>query len=257
MDVLSTSISPLSVEAEVVHDNSITAVLEPNEYYLCTQNAPVYVGTVGGTATAGTNVEEVTNIVNSAIEDYDDNRDMAISQFTNDAGYIAGTGGISQFTNDVGYVTMSALPTTVLELSDSGSYLRKDSNNTYLDATATIKVSKVESTTFGVTTLTANTLHAVSETGISNITSSGNIHLNAASGGGSVYLNAANMVFKNGSIQNSAYEIVDIPISSKGASGDKLGMIAVGSTGLYYCTADYTGNNANIWKKIAWDVTSW
>jgi hypothetical protein len=46
------------------------------------------------------------------------------------------------------------------------------------------------------------------------------------------------------------------PTSSKGAAGDKLGMIALSSTHIYYCTANHDGTT-DIWRRVALDVASW
>jgi hypothetical protein len=47
-----------------------------------------------------------------------------------------------------------------------------------------------------------------------------------------------------------------IPITSKGSIGDHAGQVAFDSDYIYYCTADYDGDN-NIWKRVALDATSW
>ena len=44
--------------------------------------------------------------------------------------------------------------------------------------------------------------------------------------------------------------IQSVPSVAIGASGDTAGMIAVDSSYLYVCTADYDGSTA-IWKKVA------
>ena len=48
-----------------------------------------------------------------------------------------------------------------------------------------------------------------------------------------------------------------VPSTSKGASGDLKGQVAFDSTYIYYCTANYTGNNANIWKRVSWSSNTW
>ena len=39
------------------------------------------------------------------------------------------------------------------------------------------------------------------------------------------------------------------PATSKGASGDKAGMVAFSSTAIYYCKTDYTTGTADIWNR--------
>lgn len=44
------------------------------------------------------------------------------------------------------------------------------------------------------------------------------------------------------------------PVSSKGVAGDQQGMLVLGNTTMYYCTADYDGV-ADIWVKQPWQTT--
>ena len=46
-----------------------------------------------------------------------------------------------------------------------------------------------------------------------------------------------------------------IPATNKGTTGDKAGMIAVDTTHLYVCIADYTTGSPTIWTKTA--LTNW
>lgn len=48
-----------------------------------------------------------------------------------------------------------------------------------------------------------------------------------------------------------------VPSTSKGATGDKANMIAVGGGFLYVCSADYTTGSANIWTKTALTGGTW
>jgi hypothetical protein len=41
------------------------------------------------------------------------------------------------------------------------------------------------------------------------------------------------------------------PLTSKGASGDKAGMIAWDSNYIYVCVTDYSNGLADIWKRAA------
>ena len=47
------------------------------------------------------------------------------------------------------------------------------------------------------------------------------------------------------------------PSTSNGASGDRSGMIALDSSYIYYCTANYTDGVADIWKRVAWSGDTW
>jgi hypothetical protein len=47
-----------------------------------------------------------------------------------------------------------------------------------------------------------------------------------------------------------------VPLSSKGTSGDRQGLVALDSNYFYYCTGSYDGT-ADIWKRVAWDQTTW
>jgi len=47
-----------------------------------------------------------------------------------------------------------------------------------------------------------------------------------------------------------------VPLSSKGTSGDRQGLVALDSSYFYYCTGSYDGT-ADIWKRVAWDQSTW
>jgi hypothetical protein len=48
-----------------------------------------------------------------------------------------------------------------------------------------------------------------------------------------------------------------VPTTSKGSAGNLKGQVAFDGTYFYYCTANYTGNNANIWKRVSWSADTW
>ena len=64
-----------------------------------------------------------------------------------------------------------------------------------------------------------------------------------------LYINGSSQLF-NGS--NSP-----VPTTSKGISGDKLGMLAFDSNYIYYCTANYTTGSADIWNRTSQTVGTW
>jgi len=47
------------------------------------------------------------------------------------------------------------------------------------------------------------------------------------------------------------------PAHSYGATGDQAGMVAVDSTYIYYCTANYVDDSTDIWKRVALVATAW
>lgn len=47
------------------------------------------------------------------------------------------------------------------------------------------------------------------------------------------------------------------PATSKGAVGDKAGLIVADATYVYYCTADYTTGTVDIWKRVALAGDTW
>jgi len=51
--------------------------------------------------------------------------------------------------------------------------------------------------------------------------------------------------------------VAGTPATSKGAVGDKAGLIAADATYVYYCTTDYTTGTADIWKRVALAVDTW
>jgi hypothetical protein len=48
-----------------------------------------------------------------------------------------------------------------------------------------------------------------------------------------------------------------IPTTSKGATGDRVGMLAAGSGYIYACTLDWTNGSADIWSRTAITATTW
>ena len=51
--------------------------------------------------------------------------------------------------------------------------------------------------------------------------------------------------------------LVDAPTTSKGQSGDVIGLVAFSSTHIYYCTADYTDGLSDIWKRVELTGGAW
>jgi hypothetical protein len=47
------------------------------------------------------------------------------------------------------------------------------------------------------------------------------------------------------------------PATAKGAAEDKSGEVIVTATHIYFCTADYTDGNDDIWTKVAIVATPW
>jgi hypothetical protein len=66
-----------------------------------------------------------------------------------------------------------------------------------------------------------------------------------------------NIEFSDTTTQTTAYQLTAAPTSSKGLSGDKMGMVAYDSVSHYYCKEDYTTGLVDIWVKVDWTGTSW
>jgi hypothetical protein len=47
------------------------------------------------------------------------------------------------------------------------------------------------------------------------------------------------------------------PTTSKGAAGDRVGMLAAGAGYIYACTADWTNGVADIWSRTAITASTW
>ena len=47
------------------------------------------------------------------------------------------------------------------------------------------------------------------------------------------------------------------PLHSYGRPGDQMGMVAIDTNYIYYCTANYYNNSTHIWKRVAWNPTHW
>ncbi len=81
-----------------------------------------------------------------------------------------------------------------------------------------------------------------------------------------VYFNASNTTLKLNTaytVANASFEMannilrVGIPPTSKGSSGDVVGMLAANDSYLCYCTEPFEGNNRDIWKRISWSEEIW
>jgi hypothetical protein len=64
------------------------------------------------------------------------------------------------------------------------------------------------------------------------------------------------LTFPDSTQQTTAYQLVTVPVTSKGVNGDAVGRIAFDSNYIYYCTASYDGDN-NIWKRVALSTDTW
>ena len=69
---------------------------------------------------------------------------------------------------------------------------------------------------------------------------------------------AGSINFADGSTFQTANEIGSnaVPASSIGTAGDRQGLVAFDSNYFYYCTGSYDGT-ADIWKRVAWDQSTW
>ena len=47
------------------------------------------------------------------------------------------------------------------------------------------------------------------------------------------------------------------PSSSKGQEGDRTGMFSFSAGYFYYCTANYSDGQADIWRRVAWSNDTW
>jgi hypothetical protein len=65
------------------------------------------------------------------------------------------------------------------------------------------------------------------------------------------------LTFPDATVQTTAWTGGIPPTSSKGAIGDKVGMIASDSGYLYVCTADYTNGTPDIWSRTAVTASTW
>lgn len=55
----------------------------------------------------------------------------------------------------------------------------------------------------------------------------------------------------------TTFPAATVPAHSYGAAGDVAGMVAFDSGYIYYCTSNYVDNSTNIWKRVAFDATTW
>ena len=97
----------------------------------------------------------------------------------------------------------------------------------------------------------------------------GDVHVTGGDGAGGfnagiVYVESGNKTWTfddAGKITLPAGGILNIkgsaPTNSYGQSGDVAGMTAFDNNYFYYCTANYVNNVTNIWKRVAFNLTSW
>jgi hypothetical protein len=65
------------------------------------------------------------------------------------------------------------------------------------------------------------------------------------------------LTFPDNTVQTTAYQKVDVPAHSYGATGDKVGMVAFDGDYIYYCKQNYVNTSTNIWVRVAWTGTTW
>jgi hypothetical protein len=53
------------------------------------------------------------------------------------------------------------------------------------------------------------------------------------------------------------FKVVSAPATSNGGVNDRVGFVSFDDQYIYYCTADYTDGQANIWKRVAWSNDVW
>lgn len=87
------------------------------------------------------------------------------------------------------------------------------------------------------------------------------IKVSDGEGGSTIWSFAGNdITFPDSSVQTTAWaggRVVSAPSFSIGSAGDIAGDIAFTNSYIYYCTADYTDGQSNIWKRVAWSGDTW
>jgi len=72
----------------------------------------------------------------------------------------------------------------------------------------------------------------------------------------SIYCTAIRFADGSYSTSNKSIQGTTAPTSSRGSPGDLAGLIAFTTSYVYYCTSPYDGFT-NIWKRVAWDNSTW
>jgi len=184
-----------------------------------------------------------------------DNGDVIISSGN---GGLSGTGSVSIIADNAvsliaTQISVAGEFTNTLNADISGSVFADDST-ILVDGVAGKILGNVDTTTItnsnGNLTITADNYVLIdSDNG-------GQINIGQASGIGDVVLgNTA----RGTDVQLFGRLFVKgggVPTTSIGASGDFVGIVAVDSDYLYYCTANYDGAS-NIWKRVAWPGDTW
>lgn len=140
---------------------------------------------------------------------------------------------------------------------ENGVFGTKDNANTggwgdynmYLDpggeSNAGIEIPRVDTQTSGSPLIIYNNQNANNDIQLS-------VH-----GGVFLFTGDGSLIFPDNTVQVTAWTGGIPPVSSKGAIGDKVGMIAADSGYLYVCTADYTNGTPDIWSRTAITTTTW
>lgn len=121
--------------------------------------------------------------------------------------------------------------------------------NMYLDpggeSDAGIEIPRIDAQTSGSPLIIYNNQNANNDIQLS-------VH-----GGTFLFAGDGRLIFPDNTVQVTAWTGGIPPTSSKGAIGDKVGMIAADSGYLYVCTADYTNGTPDIWSRTAITATTW
>jgi len=84
----------------------------------------------------------------------------------------------------------------------------------------------------------------------------GHIEIGYQSGSGNIYIGAGAQGTTTFLESDKIRIMANVPSSSKGASGDGIGLVAFNSNYIYYCTATYDGTT-DIWKRVALTGGTW
>lgn len=75
-----------------------------------------------------------------------------------------------------------------------------------------------------------------------------------------VFDNLGSITFPDSTVQTTAWaggRVVNAPITSKGADGDRAGDLAFTNDHIYRCTANWTDGISDIWRRVAWSSDTW
>lgn len=182
---------------------------------------------------------------------------------SSDLEFVAGTGRTVKFTTDaLGTINIASLATQGFVTSQINAVINAAPGA--LDTLDELSAALGDDANFAVTITNALATKAASSDVYTKTQVDTALGLKATAA--SVYTQSEVNTLLNGYTTTGALttalaskqdKFVEVPTSSIGQLGDTAGMIAINNSYIFYCTADYTDGNSDIWARVALTLESW